>query len=146
MQFYKNEYLLLILRLILGIVFLTASVTKIADPHSFAASINSYRILPYFIVNIAALTLPWIELICGILIILGISVKENAFILNCLIIIFIINIAIAMARGLNIECGCFGSNSEIIGFKKLFENSLLLISGLLLQKFNSKKYSLSLSN
>ena len=74
----NNNFLLFLARVLLGFVFIYAAVEKINDPGSFAVSIHNYKLLPIFIINITAVILPWIELTAGMLIIVGISVKESS--------------------------------------------------------------------
>ncbi|OGU27364.1 MAG: hypothetical protein A2057_10440 [Ignavibacteria bacterium GWA2_35_9] len=139
----SNKYLLLVIRIVTGFIFLYAGIEKISDAEGFARTINNYKLLPFSFTNMAALTLPWIEVTTGILLIFGIRVKENAFIISALLGIFIIAISISLLRGLNIDCGCFGTSSGIkIGFLKLFENVLLLLLGIQLIYFGGGSISL----
>jgi uncharacterized membrane protein YphA (DoxX/SURF4 family) len=139
----NNKYLLLTIRLFFGFVFIYASVTKISDPEGFAQAIYNYKLLPLFLVNILAIILPWIELTTGILLLFGVSVKENSAILNGLLIIFIIAIIISLFRGLDINCGCFGTvDGAKVGLQKILENIGLLILGFILIKFDSDFLSL----
>ena len=139
----NNKYILLIIRLFLGFVFIYAAVTKISKPEDFSQAIFNYKLLPLFLVNILAIILPWIELTAGVLLIFGISVKENSAILNGLLIIFIIAIVISLFRGLDINCGCFGTvDGSKVGLIKVLENIGLIILGSLLIKFDSKFFSL----
>jgi len=134
----NNKYLLLAYRIFLGAFFIFSSIDKINDPESFAVSIENYRLFPVFIVNVIAITLPWIELVTGLLILMGIRVKENSFIINILLVTFNLLLIIALLRGLDIDCGCFGSAySQKVGFLKISENFLLLFFGILLQIHNS---------
>jgi uncharacterized membrane protein YphA (DoxX/SURF4 family) len=146
-KFLSNKYLLLISRLILGFIFIYAGMEKISDPGSFAVSINNYKLLPLSIINIAALILPWIEVTAGLLLIFGIVIKENAVIITSLLIIFFIAISISLFRGLNIDCGCFGTiNASKVGLMKLLENFLLILAGLQLIYFGGGEISLSKEN
>ena len=139
----NNKYLLLIIRLFLGFVFIYAAVTKISEPEGFSQAIYNYKLLPLFLVNILAIILPWIELTAGVLLIFGVLVKENSAILNGLLIIFIIAIVVSLFRGLDINCGCFGTvDGSKVGLIKILENIGLLILGYLLIKFDSKFLSL----
>ena len=139
----SNEYLLLAIRIVIACIFIIASIQKIMYPASFANSIMNYRLLPDLTINIISVILPWLELICGILLLIGNQVKETILIINILLISFIILIITAIVRGLDISCGCYGTKSEIVGIKKIIENVLLLLGGFLLQKYNSKKYSIN---
>lgn len=140
----SNKYLLFFVRIILSVIFIYAGMEKISYPAGFSDSINNYKILPLFTVNFLAIILPWIELIAGVLLLFGIRVKENSFIISVLLSIFIIAIVISLIRGLNIDCGCFGTFSgSKVGIYKLIENSLLLIAGYALMKFDSEFLTLN---
>ena len=140
----NNEYLLLSIRIFLGFVFVFAAITKVTDPIGFSQSIYNYKLMPDFTINFLAIAFPWIELVAGILLIFGIAVKENSAILSALLFVFIVAIIISIARGLNIDCGCFGTvEGSKVGLIKILENVGLLIIGLILMKFDSKFLSLS---
>jgi len=139
----NNNFLLLTARIILGFIFVFAAVSKAAEPESFAQAISNYKLLPDFVINISAIVLPWIELSAGLLLLFGISVKENSAILSGLLIIFIAAIFISLLRGLDIDCGCYGTvDGSKVGLIKILENVGLLILGLILLKFGSTKFSL----
>lgn len=131
-----NKYFLLVCRFILAFIFIFAGAEKIANPEGFAISISNYKLIPISAVNIFAITLPWIELITGILLLLGISVKENSFIILGFMIVFTLAVLISLFRGLKIDCGCFGSDNKI-GLLKLLENSLMIFASILLSIFGS---------
>jgi len=140
----NNSILLIAIRIFFGFIFIFAAVTKIADPAGFSQSIFNYRLIPDFLINFLAIAIPWIELVAGILLVFGISVKENSAILSGLLVIFILAITISLFRGLNIDCGCFGTvEGSKVGLLKILENIGLLILGLILIKFDSKFLSLS---
>jgi len=144
MKVISNKYLLLIFRLFLGFIFVYAAITKISDPESFSQSVYNYKLLPLFLVNILAVLFPWIELVTGILLIFGISVKENSAILSVLLVIFITAIVISLFRGLDIDCGCFGTvDGAKVGIVKILENIGLVLLGIILIKFDSVYLSLS---
>ncbi|MBZ0199675.1 MAG: DoxX family membrane protein [Ignavibacteriaceae bacterium] len=136
----SNEYFLLTSRIVLAFVFIFSGIEKINDLQNFSYAITNYKLLPVSIVNVFAISLPWIELIAGVLLLFGISVKENAAIINVLLILFIAAIGISVLRGLNIDCGCFGTaGGQKVGFTKIGENTLLLLLGLQLMFWDSKK-------
>jgi len=143
-NFISNKYLLFLFRMIVGFVFIYAGILKISDPAGFSDAINNYDLLPLSIVNFFAITLPWIEVVAGLFLMFGISVKENSFIISVMLVAFILAIAISLGRGLNIECGCFGTSSGTkVGIIKLVENIVLLTFSFLLTKFNSVFLSLT---
>jgi len=106
------------LRSILGIIFIVASINKIYDPKGFALIIQNYKILPPEMINFVAVTLPWLEAVCGFLLLTGCFVKGSALILDILLLIFIIALLINYNRGIDISCGCFSLSSD--GTKSIF--------------------------
>src|SRR5690242_10825222 len=102
-----REYLPLAVRLALGGVFVYAGVLKIADPVAFAGSIAAYKIVPYFASYLAAAILPWVEVISGALLIAGVRVRSGALVIALLNVVFMLALGSAIARGLDIDCGCF---------------------------------------
>mgnify|MGYP003547699657 CR=1 FL=1 len=142
-KLFSNKYLLLLIRLVLGFVFIYAGIEKTLEPGAFANSISNYKLIPEILINVIAIALPWIELIAGILLLFGVSVKENAMILSTLLTLFIIMISISLIRGLSIECGCFGTvGGAQIGLYKIIENILMLAIGGHLVKHNSTFFTL----
>ena len=138
-----NNFILFGARLVLSFVFIFAAVSKTADPQAFSQTIANYRLLPDFLINISAIVLPWIELCAGLLLLFGISVKENSAVLSGLLIIFISAIFISILRGLDIECGCFGTvDGSKVGIIKILENAGLLVLGLILLKYSSSLFTL----
>ena len=133
---FSNIYLLFLIRLVLGFIFIYAGAEKISNPEAFAISISNYRLLPVSTLNFFAITLPWIELVAGVLIIFGIAVRENSSIFFAMLLVFTTAIIISLFRGLSIDCGCFGKGSQI-GLLKLGENTLMIIGSFLLMVFGS---------
>jgi len=132
-----NSNFQLFLRIIFASLFIFSGGTKISVPEEFAVSISNYRLLPIELVNFFAIIIPWIEIITGILLLFGFFVKENSFILTFLLGVFTIMVFIAMIRGLNIECGCFGTKGgQKVGLLKIFENLIYLVIGILIYKFS----------
>ena len=139
----SNKFLLFLLRILLGFVFIYAGAEKISDAAGFSTSIANYRLLPIFMINFFAITIPWIEIVAGSMLILGISVKENAAIITAMLSVFIIAIGISLIRGLDIECGCFGTGNQI-GIQKIIENSFMFIAGWILIYKGSKLFSIKI--
>jgi len=116
-----------VVRLILAGLFIYAGVTKIINPADFASDVDHYRILPYFFVTVVAVILPWMEVICGGLLLANRWVQSSSLLVLLMMTVFIIAIASAMARGLDIECGCFASGATKVGLPKLIEDIVLWI-------------------
>jgi len=143
----NNKYFLLALRILLGVVFIYAAISKASDPEGFARAIANYKLLPIFLINILAIILPWIELCAGVLLVFGVLAKENSMILGGLLVVFVIAILISLARGLNIDCGCFGTvGGTKVGIQKILENIGLLLSAIILIKFESSSFTLFKQN
>ena len=103
----SNRWLILGIRLVLGFVFIYASVDKIAHPAEFAQSIYNYRMMPHATINLMAILMPWLELICGVLLAIGVLWRGSALLIGFMLLVFIIAISTALLRGLDISCGCF---------------------------------------
>ncbi|MEP0862509.1 MAG: DoxX family membrane protein [Ignavibacterium sp.] len=141
-KIFSNQYFLLFGRIVIAIVFIYAGAEKITDPKGFSQAIYNYKLLPIQTINFLAITLPWSEIISGILLLFGISVKENASIIASLLFVFIVAVALSLIRGLDIDCGCFGKGNPV-GWKKLGENTLMLIICIALMAFDSKIFTLN---
>ena len=94
-------------RIVLGAIFIYAALPKIADPVAFAGSVAAYRILPYFGSYLTAAVLPFLELLCGVLLVSGYRVRGGAALIALMNLVFIAALASAILRGLEIDCGCF---------------------------------------
>ena len=108
-----QPWLTLIARLILGGVLLIAGALKIGSLQKSAMSVRSYELLPVPIANFLGYTLPWIEIGVGLLLIAGALVRISGLIGAVTMLAFIIAISWAWARGLSIDCGCFGGGGAI---------------------------------
>ncbi|MGB9763824.1 MAG: MauE/DoxX family redox-associated membrane protein [Candidatus Saccharicenans sp.] len=127
-----NKYFLLLLRLIIGGIFIWAAVTKIADPLSFAQDVRNYRLTGQLVSFLTALFLPWIELLGGLFLIIGIFPRASALLLSGLLTFFIMLVAITIIRGINVECGCFGTISRRTDFWLILEDAVWLVMSLIL--------------
>ena len=107
-----NRITALVFRIIVGGVFVYASIDKIVHPDRFADMVYNYRILPYIIINLFAVTLPWIELVIGLCLILGPFADAASAITASLLVVFIVASGAALVRGLDISCGCFTTSGE----------------------------------
>jgi len=124
----------IIIRLLLGFLFLYSALDKILAPAKFAEVIYNYRLLPVELLNICAIIVPWIEITIGMTLLLGVWVTASSLLLSGLTIIFIGLLLSAIVRGLNIECGCFSLDAEgsLVSWKRIFEDVLILIGGIYL--------------
>jgi uncharacterized membrane protein YphA (DoxX/SURF4 family) len=123
----------LVARIVLGCVFVYASLDKIKHPEVFAEAVYNYQLSPGVAVNLVALWLPWLELLSGGLLVLGVWVRGSSLILSGLMVVFLTALGINLARGLDIHCGCFTTQgSGPMTILTLFRDSLFLVLALLL--------------
>jgi putative oxidoreductase len=129
--FSTHKTLYLLVRTTLGLTFLWASVDKILNPAEFAGIIMNYDILPPDTVNLAAVVLPWFELICGLLLVLGRLVPGATLSIVILLFTFMLATGFSLYRGLDINCGCFSVSPDAKenAVLNLARNSLLLAAG-----------------
>ncbi|MFP4071634.1 MAG: MauE/DoxX family redox-associated membrane protein [Desulfovibrionales bacterium] len=122
-----NRYLAFCFRLYLGGLFVYASLYKINFPAEFAESIASYQILPYAFVNITAIVLPWVELLTGALLILGIRSKAAVSLIGVMLLFFTVAIVLSLTRDVSISCGCFQSLEEEMSWRTFFRDVAWLL-------------------
>lgn len=124
----QNKYFSLLFRIILGLVFVYASIDKIEHPSQFVVSIENYRLIPAGLSYYAAMFLPWLELFCGLFLIGGAFVKTSAGIIGGMLLSFMVALISALLRGLDIDCGCFSvnPNSASVSVFRLLEDVFLL--------------------
>jgi len=127
-----NRTALAVVRWLVGLVFLVSAVGKIADPAGFAESVAAYRILPNFLINPFAMVLPWVEVFVGLSLINRISVSGSALLAIVLSFVFLVAVISAMARGLDIECGCFTVAKSKVGWELIARDLILLGMSLVL--------------
>jgi uncharacterized membrane protein YphA (DoxX/SURF4 family) len=124
-----------ILRLLVGGAFVIAGVLKISDPAKFALDVSHYRLLPHELINLVAILVPWLEVTIGSFVLAGIWLRAAALLITCLTAMFFAIIMSALVRGLNIECGCFGTiGGKHIGLVNLAIDSTLFLLAALLAK------------
>ncbi|MEK7824603.1 MAG: MauE/DoxX family redox-associated membrane protein [Candidatus Eisenbacteria bacterium] len=117
----------LLAQVAVGLLFLAAALAKIGDAGAFARQIHYYRLLPFGLENLLAITLPWIELLAALAILLRLRPQAGSVVVAGLMALFVAVVAAAVVRGLDIECGCFGTaDAGSVGVVKLLENLGLL--------------------
>jgi len=102
----------LLARVYLGGLFAYAALHKLLYPNTFALDVATYDILPLALINLAALVLPWVEVVSGVLLILGFRTRPAALLITGMMVIFMAALASALWRGLDMSCGCFAAGDS----------------------------------
>jgi len=118
-------------QLLIGLIFVVAALAKLGDLHSFADQVHNFRLLPLVLVNRVAMTLPWVELVAGLALVSGVRARSGALIGATLLACFTVAVLVAMGRGLDFECGCFGTaDGTRVGLVKVVQNVAMLVLAL----------------
>jgi uncharacterized membrane protein YphA (DoxX/SURF4 family) len=135
-------------RLVLGAVWLVAGLAKIGDLDESVRAVRAYRLLPEALAQVVGSALPLAEVLLGALLVVGLFVRVFAVVSALLLAAFVVGIASAWARGLQIDCGCFGSGGELAAGAQptygweLARDSGLLLLALLLARWPAGFYAL----
>jgi uncharacterized membrane protein YphA (DoxX/SURF4 family) len=123
-------------QLLVGGVFIYASLHKISDPAAFAENIRNYHMMPYAATNLMAIVLPWVELFVGVFLITGFRLRGSALVASSLLVMFVLAIGQAAARGISLHCGCFSAKGDASSLGEMFlhmaGNAALAVFGFLL--------------
>ena len=126
----KRPATLRVVRIALGIVVAWAALAKLSDLAAFSSQVHNFRVLPIWSENLVAMTLPWIELVAALSLLLGVQSRSGALVATGLLAVFTVAVALAVARGLDFQCGCFGTaDATRVGWGKLLQNTGLLAVG-----------------
>jgi len=144
LSLYANPYASVIFRWAVGLIFIYASIDKLLHPSAFAVAVYNYRILPGSFINLVAITLPWLEMVCGILLIIGLFPRAAALILSILLILFFSALSISLYRGIDISCGCFtvSTTADKIGISYMVRDVLVLAMSLQILFFDRNLLSI----
>jgi uncharacterized membrane protein YphA (DoxX/SURF4 family) len=123
----------LLIRLVIGGTFIYASLDKIAHPEGFAQSIYYYRMVPASLLHVMALCMPWLELVTGLALITGFRQRGAALLIAAMLVMFVFAIVTALARDLDISCGCFSTGEgHGVGLNLIWRDSLMILGCLLI--------------
>jgi putative oxidoreductase len=125
-----DRRLTLVLRLAAGAVLVYASLATLLDPQPFADAIDDYRILPLGLVNATAIVLPWVELVTGFCLIVGLWTPGAGLMTVAMAAVYTGALTSALLRGLEIGCGCFGDGGGTLSWPDLWLRLALLAAGL----------------
>jgi len=119
-------------RWLLGLIFLASALGKIVDPAAFADNIADYRLVPFAAVNVVAIVMTWTEFLVGLSLINGVAARSGALLAAAMNVVFIGAAASAMARGLDIECGCFSVAKSTVGWGLIGRDIMFLAMALII--------------
>lgn len=118
-----------LLRIVLGGLFIFAGVTKAFDPGAFAIEIQRYNLIPWLPGALAAVYLPWLEILVGALLVVKRLERGALLLIICLLLVFTFALASATFRGLGIDCGCFGKAFTATGTIFPLVRNVVLLAG-----------------
>jgi putative oxidoreductase len=127
------------LDLIIGAIFIYAGILKAMQPLRFANDIENYHVVPWVLGIRFAFYLPWLEIFCGIALILRRLYGGALAILTALTFVFIGATISAKARGIDIKCGCFGHASDNLGFTSHLLLNLAILAGLVFLALSGRR-------
>ena len=130
----NRQLFVLLARLALAGVFVTAALPKIEDPAAFASSVDAFRVIDSGLSGWVALCLPWLELVLGIGILLPVIRRASGALIGLLLLLFVTLHLSAWVRGLDISCGCFGAETgeASADYRWLILRNLLLLGAVIL--------------
>lgn len=129
MKNFLGPALVLICRLVLGVVFIYASLEKMADPAGFAQNIYYYRMVPSALLHPFATVLPVLEFVAGVALIAGVQLRGAALLTLLMNIMFMVALGTALRRGLDISCGCFHTDGgHGVGLDLMIRDFLLALA------------------
>jgi uncharacterized membrane protein YphA (DoxX/SURF4 family) len=128
----KNRTVLFVFRIVLGGLFVYAGIVKVLAPLDFAQNIRNYDLVGQSLSFIAAIVLPWLEILAGAFLIAGIWQRGAALVISGLLAFFIALTIVTMIRGLDVDCGCFGAIDRKVGLSVIVEDLGMLYLGLCL--------------
>ena len=123
---WRSPYTAAAFRVFLGATFIVASMSKIPYPAEFAENVAGFQMVPVWGVNLGALVMPWMELVTGLFLILGIRTRAAASIIGALLVLFVVGLVINLIKGTPINCGCFESVGEPIGWGLVIRDVIML--------------------
>ena len=126
-QALTHPWLTVRVQIALGVIFVVAAWPKIVDPPSFAHMIYNYRILPAGLINVSALIMPWVELVIGLCLILGVWVRPARWLVTAMLVVFMIAISINLVRGNAIDCGCFDTSAANLTYEERIRDMWMVL-------------------
>jgi putative oxidoreductase len=142
MKFIHNDYLHLAVRVLIGALFLYAALPDILDTMGFASSIYNYKLFPSSIIGMSAAFVPWLEVLAGLALVIGVKIRGASLLISLLVVVFISLATISIIRGLDIDCGCFSGVARKANWLAIFEDIGLLVCALFILFFDKARITL----
>jgi uncharacterized membrane protein YphA (DoxX/SURF4 family) len=121
---------------------------KILDPKSFALDVATYQFLPLSTVNLFALVLPWVELLAGAMLVVGLRVRAASLLTTAMMVAFIVALGWALHLGLDMSCGCFASQAaaqgDSISWRTMVRDGTWLLQALYVFLFDRRPFGLEM--
>jgi putative oxidoreductase len=136
-----HTFIALAARLYLGSLFVLACWHKILDPHAFAVDIATYQMLPLALVNPLAIVLPWVELFAGGMLLVGLRTRAASLLVAAMLAMFTVAISFAVAKGLDLACGCFasqGAAEDPISWRTIVRDGAWLLLAFYVLRFDRR--------
>ena len=144
--FWRDAPLQCLLRLILGVVFLQSGIAKLGQITVFIQSVDSYALLPHPVAVFYGHLLPWLEVLAGSYLLLGLFLSSTAVLTGLLLVSFLIAIGSALVTGKTIDCGCMiGGAQEPVSWLLFFRDFLMLLGCVYLFKTPNRRFSVDAS-
>lgn len=140
-----HSWIALPMRLYLGAVFIFASLHKIAHPGTFALDVATYDLLPLLLINPMAIVLPYIEIVAGALLIIGLRTRAAALLVSAMMLVFLIAVGWAIHKGIDASCGCFASQAmadDPIGWQTVLRDLAWFVMALYVLLFDHRPIGL----
>lgn len=126
----RANAVLVVFRVVLGGLFVYAGAVKALEPLDFAQNIRNYQLVGQSLSFLAALVLPWLEILAGAFLVAGIWKRGAALVVSALLVFFILLTAVTVVRGLDVDCGCFGPAARKAGWGVILEDLGMLAMAL----------------
>lgn len=131
----------LLLRLAIGGLFFYSGGIKLLDPAAFQIDVANFELIPWSLTGFVAVYLPWVEVLCGAALIAKRQLHGSVLILSLLMVLFILLVASAWARGLDVTCGCFGVSDSGPDYPLWIARNLAILAALLAIPWLDRKTS-----
>lgn len=126
----RNRTLLVLFRVAVGGLFIYSGIVKALDPLGFAQDVRDYQVVGQSLSFLVAVFLPWLEIFAGLFLASGLMKRAGAATISLLLVFFIVLVAATMVRGLDVDCGCFGTLSRKAGPGLILEDAVMLYMAL----------------